>query len=183
VLFFGLISYDPNSEGLIRFVRDGWPHVIERRPNARLLIAGEGGPERLAAIEGGSGVSILGVVDDIAGLVARARVVVVPLWRGGGTRLKVLETLAAGRPIVGTSLGVTGIGFEHGVHGIVADDPREMALAIADLCGNPEQADVLGKAGPALAEQYRWRRALEPAEVLYRAYVERALHGAASRRR
>jgi glycosyltransferase involved in cell wall biosynthesis len=174
VLFFGLMRYDPNAEGLVRFLRDGWPHVMEGRPNARLLIAGEGAQERLGSLKHDSRVSVLGVVEDIAGLVARAGVVVVPVWRGSGTRLKVLEALAAGRPIVGTSLGVSGIGFEHGVHGVVADDPREMALAVADLCSNPTKAEALGKAGPALAEQYRWRRALEPAESLYRAYVDQA---------
>jgi polysaccharide biosynthesis protein PslH len=174
ILFFGLMRYDPNAEGLVRFLKEGWPHVLKRRPNARLLVAGDGGPERLGSLAGDPGVVVLGMVDDIAALVARARVVVVPVWRGSGTRLKVLEALAAGRPIVGTSLGVSGIGFEEGIHGIVADDPQEMALAIADLCSNPTKAEALGKAGPSLAERYLWRRALEPAEVLYRAYVDQA---------
>jgi glycosyltransferase involved in cell wall biosynthesis len=175
VLFFGLMRYDPNAEGLSRFLREGWPHVKASRPKARLLIAGEGGRERLGAFEDDSRVSVLGVVDDIAGLVARARVVVVPVWRGSGTRLKVLEALATGRPIVGTSLGVSGIGFEQGIHGIVADDPHELGLAVAGLCSDPAKSEAFGAAGPALAEQYRWRRALEPAEVLYRGYVEQAV--------
>jgi glycosyltransferase involved in cell wall biosynthesis len=174
VLFFGLMRYDPNLEGLTRFMREGWPRVLARRQSARLLIAGDGSRERLGDTDPGSRISVLGLVDDIAQQVARARLVVVPVWRGSGTRLKVLEALAAGRPIVGTSLGVSGVGFEDGRHGIVADDPTVLGDAIADLCADPKKAAALGEAGPGLAEQYRWQRALDPAESVYRAYVEQA---------
>lgn len=173
VLFFGLIRYDPNLEGLMRFIKDGWPRVLARRPEARLLIAGDGG-ERVGDTDPAARISVLGLVDNIARQVARARVVVVPVWRGSGTRLKVLEALATGRPIVGTSLGVSGVGFEDGRHGVVADDPAMVGEAIADLCAHPGKAAALGEAGPALAEQYRWQRALEPAEALYRSYVSLA---------
>jgi len=179
VLFFGLMRYEPNAEGLLRFLREGWPVLRGRNADVRLVVAGGGSRERLSSVAPDSRVSVLGLADDIAPLVTRAKVVIVPVWRGGGTRLKVLEALATGRPVVGTSLGVSGIGFEHGVHGLVADEPAELALAVAELCADPVKARDLGAAGRDLAEHYRWERALAPAEALYRAYVEetaRRLH-------
>ena len=183
VMFFGQMSYPPNLEGLMRFVDEGWSHVLERRPNARLLIAGQGGRERLGSFVDDRRISVLGVVDDIAALVGSVRVVVVPVWRGGGTRLKVLEALAAGRPLVGTALGVSGIGFEDGVHGVIAEEPREMARHVADLCARPDAARALGRSGQALVEQYRWRHALRPAEALYAELVQKARDGVPPDRR
>ena len=110
-LFFGAMDYGPNRRGLERFLAEGWPVVQRALPGARLQVAGPGS-ER---IEGG-----LGVVDDLPALLATARAVVVPIWEGGGTRLKVLEALAAGRAVVSTPLGAEGIGFEHGRHGVLA---------------------------------------------------------------
>ena len=75
---------------------------------------------RLSHVEG---VEVLGLVADLPGALAAARAVIVPIWEGGGTRLKVLEALAAGRPVVGTSLGVGGVGFEDGRHGLLGERP------------------------------------------------------------
>jgi glycosyltransferase involved in cell wall biosynthesis len=98
-------------------------------------------------------------------------VIIVPIWRGGGTRLKVLEALATGRPVVGTTLGVSGIGFRDGVHGITCDAPSELANAVAALIDDVTRAKALGAEGRALAERYRWRTCLSPAEDLYRRYA------------
>ena len=76
--------------------------------------------DRLSAHEG---VDVLGLVADLPATLAAARVVVVPIWEGGGTRLKVLEALAAGRAVVSTALGASGIGFQDGRHGLLAETP------------------------------------------------------------
>jgi glycosyltransferase involved in cell wall biosynthesis len=97
--------------------------------------------------------------------------VVVPLWQGGGTRLKALESLAAARPVVGTPLGVEGIAFEQGVHGLVGDAPAELARGCVELLGDPERSRALSTAGRRLAEGYRWERVTAPAEELYRGWL------------
>lgn len=171
VLFFGQFTYEPNRAGLMRFVREGWPLLSTLRPNSRLLIAGEGSAEMVRPASGMDRMPVLGLVDDIAATVAGARVTLVPIWSGGGTRLKVLESLAAMRPVVGTSLGVSGIGFRSGTHGLTAETPDELARAAATLLGQPNRLIAMGQHARSLAQPYLWTRALAPAEALYREYV------------
>jgi polysaccharide biosynthesis protein PslH len=174
VLFFGQFDYPPNELGVLRFLREGWPRLAALRPRARLLLAGKGMTgelaRRAAALER---VEHLGFVPDLTGVVERSRLVLVPLWQGGGTRLKVLEALAAARPIVGTPLGVEEIGFEHGRHGLVADAPAELAALAAELLADRERSHALAGSGRALAERYRWPRVTAPAEGLYRDLLDR----------
>ena len=172
LLFFGQLDYGPNEHGLERFLREAWPAVRAERPLASLRIAGSGiSPALAGLVERADGAAALGVVDDLAAELARARAVVVPLWQGGGTRLKVLESLAAARPVAGTSLGVEGVGFEQGVHGLVADAPADLGRACAALLRDPVRSASLAAAGRALADGFRWERALAPAERLYAGWL------------
>jgi glycosyltransferase involved in cell wall biosynthesis len=125
---------------------------------------------RLAAIEG---VEVLGLVADLPGVLAAARAVVVPIWDGGGTRLKVLEALAAGRPVVATTLGASGVGFEDGKHGLLGERPVELAALLAVLLADPERAAGMGAEGRRLAERFRWPEALAGASALYAQVVSR----------
>jgi len=169
VLFFGRLDYPPNVYAVERTLDAIWPRVIDRRPDAVLAIAGAGMPEplkrRAAAAER---VDPLGFVPELRVELERARLILVPVWEGGGTRLKVLEGLAAARPLAGTSLGVSGIGFEPGRHGLVEDDPRHLADAVAALLADREQSLRLAAEGRRLAERFRWQEVLRPAEELYR---------------
>jgi glycosyltransferase involved in cell wall biosynthesis len=82
----------------------------------------------------------------------------VPLRKGGGTRLKVLEALALGTPVISTSKGVEGLAVEHGRHLLVADTAADFADATARLLGQPELRARLAAAGQELARaQYDWR--------------------------
>ncbi|HEX8856058.1 MAG TPA: glycosyltransferase family 4 protein [Thermoleophilaceae bacterium] len=169
ILFFGQYDYAPNEHGVLRFLRDGWPVLAEARRDARLRLAGKGAGRALEkAVARADRVELVGVVHDMADELARSRVTIVPIWQGGGTRLKVLESLAAARPVAGTSLGVEGVGFRDGEHGVVADDPAELARRAADLLADATQLPAMGRAGRELAERYRWARALDPATQLYR---------------
>lgn len=172
VLFFGQLSYAPNVEGLERFL-GAWPAVARARPNARLRIAGASPPESLRALASSfERVDVLGFVDDLASELARCRVVVAPLWQGAGTRMKVLEAMAAGRPVVGTPVGVERIGFVPGVHGEQADTPAELAAAVERLLAEPGRAAAQGREARRHAEEFRWSRTLAPVEALYRRYAE-----------
>jgi glycosyltransferase involved in cell wall biosynthesis len=169
VLFFGRLDYGPNEAGLLRFLRDGWPRVHDARPDARLRVAGAGAGPRLAqAAATTSGVDLVGVVPDIAAELAQCTVTVVPVWQGAGTRLKVLEALAAARPVVGTPLGVAGTGFADGRHGVVAASPEGLADGVLALLGDLSRAGAAGRAGREHAERWRWSKTLASAEELYR---------------
>jgi glycosyltransferase involved in cell wall biosynthesis len=171
ILFFGQFTYEPNRTGFERFLQEGWPTLAALRPRSRLLVAGEGSRENVQVTHEAERVHVLGLVNDIVGTIARARLTVAPIWRGGGTRLKVLESLAALRPVVGTSLGVSGIGFTPGRQGLVAETPAELGQAAASLLAEPDRLSAMAHEGRSLAEPYRWTRALAPAEELYREYA------------
>jgi glycosyltransferase involved in cell wall biosynthesis len=172
VLFFGQLSYEPNAVGVRRFLAESWPRVLARRPQSRLRVVGAGAPEDLAtAVAGAPGAEFVGFVEDLRAELDRAALVVVPVWQGGGTRLKVLEALAAGRPIASTALGASGIGFRDGEHGLLANAPGELADAAAALLADPALAARLAAGGRRLAERFRWSRTTAPAEELYSAWT------------
>ncbi len=174
VVFFGHFGYEPNRRGIERFVAEGWPQVIARRPRARLAIAGGGMDGDLRArLTHTHGVDVVGLVADLPAALAAASAVVVPIWEGGGTRLKVLEALAAGRPVVSTALGASGIGFQDGRHGLLANTPAALAAALAGVLADLEQASTLGREGRKLAERFRWEEALSGASAFYAEVVAR----------
>jgi glycosyltransferase involved in cell wall biosynthesis len=171
VLFFGHFGYEANRRGIERFLAEGWPEVRRLRPNARLALAGGGLDPNAFRVDG---VDVLGLVADLPAVVANARAVVVPIWEGGGTRLKVLEALAAARAVVSTPLGASGIGFEHGRHGLLAESPSALGVALAAVLADSRQASTLGRDGRILAEHYRWKEALSVASAFYSEVSARA---------
>lgn len=172
VLFFGALDYAPNELGLLRFLQDGWPTTRRARPAAVLRIAGPGASAQLvAAARRTAGVELLGVVGDIAAEIGRARATVVPVWAGGGTRLKVLEALAAARPVVSTPLGAAGIGFVDGVHGVLAERPAALGAALARLLSDERRSRELAARGRELADAFRWPALTGPLEDLYRGWL------------
>jgi glycosyltransferase involved in cell wall biosynthesis len=171
-VFFGHFGYRPNRAGMLRFLREGWPRTLEAVPRARLAVAGAGiDADVRAELEAFAGVEVLGLVDDLPALLARAAAVLVPLWEGGGTRLKALEAMAAARPVVGTPLGVERIGFRPGAHGLVAAEPAGLADGVATLLGDPARAAAIGERARAHAEAYRWERVTADLEALYAGYA------------
>jgi polysaccharide biosynthesis protein PslH len=172
VLFFANYNHPPNADGIARFLAEGWPRLAARDQDARLLLAGGEMPDALAArADREARVVRLGFVPGLPDLLRRSRLVLVPLWHGGGTRLKVLEALASARPVVGTPLGVEQIGVEEGRHAVIAQTPAELADEVVTLMADPERSMALGQAGRSLAETFRWERALAGAEELYRGWI------------
>jgi glycosyltransferase involved in cell wall biosynthesis len=168
VLFFGRMDYAPNAIGLLRFAREAWPRIVGARPDAELAVVGAGlasaAADELRALPG---VRVAGEVEDLRAEIAAARLVVVPIWQGGGTRLKVLESLAAARPVLGTALGVGGVGFRDGVHGRLAEDPGGLADAAIAMLAEPDATARLGAQGRELAQAFRWATVTEPAAALF----------------
>jgi glycosyltransferase involved in cell wall biosynthesis len=164
VLFFGALDYYPNSEGLLSFLDDTWPRVLATNPSARLRILGRRPPPALVARQGPA-VELGGFVEDLRPSLAEAAVVIVPLRLGGGTRLKILEAMAMGKPVVSTTLGAEGLDAAHGRELLVADDPVRFAAEVRRVLDDPALAARLGKAARAFVERrYSWRasaRALE----------------------
>lgn len=161
-IFVATMGWAPNNDAALWLGREIWPLVVRHRPDARLLIVGrDPSPEvrRLAC----AGIEITGTVADVHPYLASARVALAPLRAGGGTRLKILEALAASRPIVATTVGAEGLLDLVGKGVILADDPRAFAAATADLLGDPSRAATLGAAGRrAVVAGYDWESTLRP---------------------
>lgn len=133
----------PNIVGLERFFREIWPAIRTKRPGARLKVAGSVARGLEAAPDG---VTLLGVVGDLAPLYAEAGVVISPLYTGSGLKIKLIEALAAGKAVVGTS--VTAQGVEAQVAGAmaIADAPARFAEACIGLLGDGARRKTLAVA-------------------------------------
>jgi glycosyltransferase involved in cell wall biosynthesis len=170
LLFVGSLNYEPNAQGLEWFAREVAPRVRERvEIEVEVVGPGRRGPEL-------PGVTYLGRVDDVGSAYTRAHAAVVPLRAGAGSRLKVVEALARGVPLVSTSLGVEGYDVADGEHALIADDPEGLAerfaLLDASLRGDRHIAGSLVGAGYAFARDYFWPRIGERMASSYERWAE-----------
>ncbi len=137
MLFVGDMAYAPNDEGVREFAEEVLPLVQRHVPGARLTIVGRSPSPALEAIaERRNDVAVTGFVEDMMPYIARAKVFVVPIRYGAGTRLKVLQAFACGLPTVATSIGAEGIDCTDGSDIVIADDNADMARRIVDLMTN-----------------------------------------------
>lgn len=173
LLFFGTLSYGPNTDGLIWFCKHVLPAIREARPEVTLDVVGLDPPRRVLDLDQLLGVQVTGFVPDIRTKLWSATACVVPLHVGGGTRLKILEALAAGCPVVSTTIGAEGLSLVDGEHLIIADTPEAFArstLALLDSAHLRRRLAVAGR--QAVAEQYDWRPIAERLEAACMAAID-----------
>ncbi|MPQ97955.1 glycosyltransferase [Modestobacter sp. I12A-02628] len=162
VSFVALLSWGPNVDAATWFCSAVWPLVVAQLPEARLQLVGRNPAPEVQALAGDT-VQVSGTVPDLAPWYARTRVAVAPLRVGGGSRLKILEALAAGRPVVATAVGAEGLEDLTGRGVLIADDPAGMAAEIVGLLADPARSEELGRAGvAAVAADHSWAAALRP---------------------
>jgi glycosyltransferase involved in cell wall biosynthesis len=172
VMFFGLLSYLPNVDGVIHFVQDIWPHIANAHPQVRLKIVGGQAPPVLQALAGPK-IEFTGFVPDLRPHLASAAAVVTPLRLGGGTRLKIVEAMAMGKAIISTSLGAEGIDAVDGRDMLIADGPVAFAEAVNRTIADPTLAARLGASARRLsAERYSWAGAARQLEAFYRQILD-----------
>jgi glycosyltransferase involved in cell wall biosynthesis len=137
-----------NVDAALWFYREVFPLVRHEIPEARFIIAGNGPPEELTVLAAtDSQVEVTGFVDDIDRCYKEAAVFVAPILTGGGIIVKILDALAAGRPVVATSIGNEGIAAMPGRDLLVADDPPTFAAQVVKLLREPEYARALAANG------------------------------------
>lgn len=151
ILLFGAFVADFNRDAFDWLFDAIAPEIRRVAPGARLVVAGSGLDPDRAARARTAGADVLGAVDDVAALYAEADVVLIPLRFGGGLRIRLLEALAAGRPVVATSVGVGGVEAVSGVHLLTAEEPAGLAAAVGRLLAAPGEATALGRAARELA--------------------------------
>lgn len=167
VLFFGSFVHFPNVDAARRLKKTIFPLVQARHPRSSLYIVGENPPAELATAENGA-VVVTGHVPDLAPYIARAAVVAVPLRLGSGMRVKVLEALAAGKPVVASSLAIEGLGVVDGEQLLTAETDDEFAERISRVLGDEGLRARLGADARAWAEQnLTWDATLDRFDELY----------------
>ncbi len=172
VMFLGGMHWPPNADGVLWFVREVWPAVRERLPEACFLAVGKNPPRELQSGRGSLHQSIRapGYVDDPGECWAAGGVFVVPLRAGGGMRVKILDAWARGVPVVSTTIGAEGIAYQDGEDLLIADTPYEFAGAVARVLTDGDLARRLAAAGRATVErQYDWRKAYGAWDEVYSA--------------
>ena len=140
------MTYEPNIESVMRLVRRIMPLVWQAVPQARLFVAGSGSDALSRASPADARIHYLGFVPDLDELYARSRVICCPMINGGGTRVKLIEAAAYGKPMVATSVGAEGLAFRHDEELLLHDDDAALAEACVQLLVDDALCMRLGSA-------------------------------------
>jgi len=157
VVFIGHLGWQPNVDAAHWLVQEVWPIVRRARPDAKLQLIGRQPARSLARYDGDDGVSVHPDVPSTLEYLGAARVATAPLLAAGGTRLKILEAMASGTPVVSTALGA--LGLEHLASGdamVIADSPRQFADALVRFVSSVSDPASVRRH----VESYRWEHAL-----------------------
>ena len=156
LVFLGSMNYGPNVDGILWFAREVWPGLIERYPELELQIVGRDPTPEVTSLASDK-ILVTGRVDAVRPYLERASALIVPLRIGGGTRLKIVEALALGTPVVSTPIGAEGLGLIDGREIRLGADAQAFASAVVETLDNPAAARAQGAAGrERVHKRYRW---------------------------
>jgi glycosyltransferase involved in cell wall biosynthesis len=160
IVFTGNFEYPPNRDAVQYFHGRIWPLLRKRHPDLVWRLAGSNAEAVAGFLRHDPRIQILGPVEDAVVELARARVAIVPLRAGSGTRFKILEAWAAGRAVVSTMIGAEGLGAVDGEHLLLADTPERFADAVSALLESADLRRRVGNAGRCLYEErFTWESA------------------------
>ncbi|MBC8031407.1 MAG: glycosyltransferase [Pyrinomonadaceae bacterium] len=170
IVFVGSMDYHANIHAVADFARDVWPVVLERHPELVFTIVGRDPGEEVRQLASIPGIEVTGTVGDVRPYYREAVASIVPLKVGGGSRLKILESMAAGVPVVSTTLGAEGLEVRHGADIVIGDTKEQLVEAITRLLQDEELRRQLSEAGRDLvSRRYEWEIA---GESLFRIYED-----------
>jgi glycosyltransferase involved in cell wall biosynthesis len=161
LVFIGAMDYFPNSDAALFFANEIWPHILRRLGNAELTIVGANPGPAVRALGDLPGVTVTGTVPDVRPFYNGALAAVVPLRTGGGTRLKILEAMAAGVPVISTPLGAEGLDVTDGENVLLVkpEDVDGWIDRVTGLAASPSLcAQLTGSALRLVETRYDWDR-------------------------
>jgi len=169
ILHIGTMYWPPNIDAVNWFIHEVYPLIRQQRPDVQFDVVGSRPPAELLTLnDAGLGINVTGYVQDPTPYQQQAAVMVVPVRAGGGMRVKILNGLAEGIPIVSTTLGCEGINVTDGDDISIADEPGDFAAAVLHLLNDHGMAQRLSHNGRRLAEtRYDYRRACVVLDGVY----------------
>jgi glycosyltransferase involved in cell wall biosynthesis len=174
LLFVGYFRHTPNVDGVLLLGRTIFPKLKHLCPDATLTIVGAHPPASVRDLALDPSIEVVGYVDDVRDYYRTHAVLAAPILTGAGTRVKILEAMAAGVPVVTTSIGAEGILCESGRDILISDDVDVFAQHIADLLNSESTAERIANAGRDLVTaQYDWDVIVSNLEHLYYHYLAR----------
>ena len=141
----GALDWAPNQEGLIWFFNQCWPKIHDQNPDLKFYLAGRNAPDWFAKLIKKDGVVYLGEINDAYDFINSKAIMIVPLFSGSGMRIKIIEGMALGKPIITTDIGTEGIPTENGRNILIANDVDQFVDAVTRLINDRELADCIGK--------------------------------------
>ncbi|HEX3083502.1 MAG TPA: glycosyltransferase family 4 protein, partial [Pyrinomonadaceae bacterium] len=157
IVFVGSMDYHANIEGATNFACAVWPMIQQKQPSLRFTIVGRNPPSEITGLSSIAGIEVTGSVDDVRLYYREALCAVVPLNVGGGSRLKILEAMAAGVPVVSTKLGAEGLDVSDGENILLAESSAQLANELLRLIETADLRARLIAGGHVLVRaRYDW---------------------------
>ena len=154
LIFTGSFRYEPNYEAMIWFINNVLPIIQLKIPKINLTITGDHADLPLPQ---SSNIHLTGFVEDIKPLISRSWISIAPLISGGGTRLKILEAMGLGVPVITTSKGAEGLDVTHGENILITDNPHQFAEYVIQLINDPQlRQSIIINAEQLVKNRYDW---------------------------
>lgn len=156
ITFVGLLSWMPNIKGIIWFIKEIYPHIKRNIPALKLRIVGKTGTPLMKYLNRISDKNIIyeGFLVDLDKLYKKTTVAIIPINEGGGIRIKLLDALSRGIPVVSTTIGAEGIPVTPGKDILLADEPGDFAQSVISVIKNKEIAERLSENGYNLVRKH-----------------------------
>lgn len=167
IVFLGSMDWMPNIDGICYFVKEIYPLIKQKYAEIKLTIVGRNPTDRILALAQDKSIKVTGTVDDVRKYLSSSSVSIVPLRIGGGTRIKIFESMAAGVPVVSTSIGAEGLPLRHGEHILMAEKPNAFASEVLKLLNNEQMRNkISANALKLIEENYSWKTVVNEFERL-----------------
>jgi len=177
ILFLGTLDWGPNVQAAVVLADRIFPKILEKRADSRLLLVGKHPSPDVMKLSQRLGITVTGTVESTLPYLGQATLMAVPIESGGGTRLKILEAMASGLPVVSTTVGAEGIDAIDG-ESIVISKIDEMAKAILDLASNAERMKTLAtRARHLVGEKYDWKQSGDQCVALLKNRLSTSANG------
>lgn len=156
LLYLGSMDWKPNEDAVLWFIKNVFSELLETYPDLKFYVVGKNPSERMKN-QASPNIIVTGTVEDVRPYVEKSGICVIPLRVGGGMRVKILELMASGKPIITSTIGAEGIDYESGKDLLIADSSEDFIREIKNLLGNQDKIRSIGiNARQKVKQLYSW---------------------------